>query len=74
LASRSDDAHNSSVASIDAPLTSSPSAKRSNASGQKKCSCNASAQRLGVPHFEAVSVGHGRSSFAEQLAEKAVVI
>jgi hypothetical protein len=33
-----------------------------------------SAQRLGVPYFEAVSVGHGRSSFAEQLAEKAVVI
>jgi hypothetical protein len=32
-----------------------------------------SAQCLGVPHFEAVNVGHGRSSFAEQLAEKAVV-
>ena len=29
-----------------------------------------SAQRLGVPHFEAVSVGYDRSSFAEQLAEK----
>jgi len=33
-----------------------------------------SAQHLGVPHFEPVSVGHGRSSFAEQLAEKAFVI
>jgi hypothetical protein len=32
-----------------------------------------SAQYLGVPHFETVSVGHGPSSFAEQLAEKAVV-
>jgi hypothetical protein len=33
-----------------------------------------SAQRLGVPHFEVVSVGQSRSSFAEQPAEKAVVI
>lgn len=33
-----------------------------------------SAQRLGVPHFETVRVGHGPSSFAEQLTEKAVVI
>jgi hypothetical protein len=33
-----------------------------------------SAQYLGVPHFETVSVRQGRSSFAEHLTEKAVVI
>src|SRR4051812_32308367 len=48
LASRSDDAHSSSVVSIDAPLTVSPSAKVSNASGQQKCSCNASVMGLRV--------------------------
>ena len=35
LTSRSDDAHSSSVVSIDAPLIGSPLEKGSNASGQK---------------------------------------